>query len=114
VLHILLMNVFIADSDVLSEKKTTSKVPATEAFRSGSRQEEELDSRGGVYDDTTRLLEKGGTSLKWGEVFQMFKRQPFLVEVEDRDEFKIFKNIKRLGLHRVASCAVVFSCANTI
>jgi hypothetical protein len=43
-------------------------------LESGSRQEEELDSLGAVYDDTTRLLEKGGDSLKWGEVFQMFKR----------------------------------------
>jgi len=34
----------------------------------------ELDSPGAVYDDTIGILEKGGDSLKWGEVFQMFKR----------------------------------------
>jgi hypothetical protein len=60
------------------------------------------------------LLEKGENPLKRGEVFQMFKKKNFLVEFEDRDEIKILKNIWRLGLHRVASSAIVFPCADVI
>jgi hypothetical protein len=67
-----------------------------------------------VYDDTTRLLYKGGTSLKLGDFFHMFKKKKFLVEDEYQDEIKIFKNIQRLGLHRVVACATIFPCENTI
>jgi hypothetical protein len=77
-------------------------------------QQEDPDTPGVVYDDTTRLLEKGGTSLKWGEFFQMFKKKNFPVEVEDQDELKIFKNIWRSGLHRVVAHATIFPCADTI
>jgi hypothetical protein len=54
-------------------KKNTSKEPTIEASQSGRRKEEENDSSCALYDDTTRFLEKGGDSLKWGEVFHMFK-----------------------------------------
>jgi hypothetical protein len=27
-----------------------------------------------IYDDTTRLLDKDGEALKWGEVYYMFKK----------------------------------------
>jgi hypothetical protein len=44
-----------------------------------------------VYDYIARLLDKGGASLKWGELFHMFKRHKFLVEDDDQDELDIFK-----------------------
>jgi hypothetical protein len=52
------------------------------------RKDEEHDSSEAMYDDTTRLLEKGRDSLKWGEVFQMFT-------IEDDNQVEIFKNIRR-------------------
>jgi hypothetical protein len=75
---------------------------------------EEPDSPGEVYDDTTGILEKGENPLKWGEVFQMFKKKNFPMDVEDQDELKIFKNIQRSGLHRVVACATMFPCADAI
>jgi hypothetical protein len=61
-------------------KKTTIKEPTIKVSRSGSKQEEELYSLEAVYDHTRRLLEKGGDSVKWGEVFYMFKRHTLPVE----------------------------------
>ena len=90
------------------------KTPIIEASGSRRRQDEEHDSLGEVYDDTTRLLEKGGESLKWGEVFQMFKRQTFPVEADDQDELQIFNNIWRLQLHRVETHVAVLSYENAI
>jgi len=48
-------------------KKITSKVPTTEASGSISRQDEEPDSPGEIFDYTNRLLEKGENPLKWGD-----------------------------------------------
>jgi hypothetical protein len=45
----------------------------------------------------TNFLEKGEDSLKWGDVYQMFKKQNFVIDAEDQDELKIFKNIKKYG-----------------
>jgi hypothetical protein len=50
-----------------------------------------------------RFLEKGEDSLKWGDIYQMFKKQNFVVDVKDQDELRIFKNIKKYGIHRVAT-----------
>jgi len=86
----------------------------TKASRSGNQQEEETGTPREVYENTIVLLEKAGTSLKWGEVFQMFKKKNFPVEVEDWDEIKIFKNIYRSGLHRVAAYATIFPFADVI
>jgi hypothetical protein len=44
----------------------------------------------------------------------MFKKQNFPIEVEDEDKLKVFKNTKKLGLHRVATHVVVFRCIDTI
>jgi len=90
------------------------KAPTTEASRSGSRHEDEPDITGVVYDDTVGALEKGGDFLKWGDVYQMFKKQNFLVDAEDEDKLKVFKNIRKSGIHRVATHATVFSCFNAI
>jgi len=64
----------VSYSNISPRKKTISKEPATKASKSGRRPEKECDSPRAIYDDKKRLLEKGGDSLKWSEVFQMFKR----------------------------------------
>jgi len=79
----LIMDVFAKDSYISSRKKIASKVPTTKSFGSGSRQEEEPGTPWDVYDDNTRLLEKGETPLKWGEVFHMFKKKNFPMEAKD-------------------------------
>jgi hypothetical protein len=96
-------------------KKMTSKAPATEAFGSGQQIEDEPDTPGAMYDDdTTGLLEKEGDALRWGDVYQMFKKQNLSIDVEDQDELRIFKNIRRSGIFRVAARVVVFPCVDAI
>jgi hypothetical protein len=67
-----------------------------------------------MYDDTSGLLEKEGDALRWGDVYQMFKKKNFSTDVEDQDELKIFKNIRRSGIFRVAAHVVVFPCTDAI
>jgi hypothetical protein len=33
----------------------------------------------------------------------MFKKKNFLIDVEDQDELKVFKNIRKSRIHRVAA-----------
>ena len=73
---------FSTDSDMLPRKKTTSKDPTVEASTRGSWLKEELDIPRDIYDYNPWLLEKGGTSLKWGEVLYIFKKKNFWVEDE--------------------------------
>jgi hypothetical protein len=68
------------DSEMSSCKKTTSKAPTTKASGSRSRQKEDPNSPGIVYNDTTWLLEKWEDPLKRGEAFQMFKKKNFLMD----------------------------------
>jgi hypothetical protein len=91
-----------------------SKAPNTKASASSQQDEDEPEVVGAMYDDTSGLLEKEGETLRWGNVYQMFKKKNFSIDVEDQDELKIFKNIKKYGIFRVASYAVVFPCANSI
>jgi hypothetical protein len=67
-----------------------------------------------MYDDTTIFLEKGEDSLKWGDIYQMFKKQNFIIDAEDQDELRIFKNIRKYGIHRVAAHIAVFPCVDVI
>jgi hypothetical protein len=67
-----------------------------------------------MYDDTISFLEKGEYVLKWGDVYSMFKKQNFTFDAEDKDEIKIFKNIRKYGIHRVAAHFVVFPCINVV
>jgi hypothetical protein len=78
-------------------KKTMSKTLGTEASGSGQQTEGEPKVIGATYDDTYGLLEKDGETLKWGEVYHMFKKSNFSTDVKDQDELKIFKNIKKLA-----------------
>jgi len=83
-----------ADSSMSPHKKAARKSPMT---RRTTRQEESIKKkietpRGDIYDVTTRFIKKG-TSLKWGEFFQIFKKLNFHVEEKDEDELKVFKNI---------------------
>jgi hypothetical protein len=69
---------------------------------------------GATYDDTSGILEKQGETLKWGDVYHMFKKSSFSTDAKDQDELKIFKNIKRSGIFRVASHVVVFPYVDAI
>jgi hypothetical protein len=69
----LMMTVSFEDSNMSPNKKVASKAPMMETSTSGIQQEEESDTSGDIYGDTTRFIEKG-TFLKWGEFFQIFKK----------------------------------------
>jgi hypothetical protein len=95
-------------------KKTTSKVLGTEASGSGQQTEGEPKVIRATYDDTSGLLEKDGEMLKWGEVYHMFKKSNFSTEVEEPYELKVFKNIRKSGIFRVAAHPMVFPCVDSI
>jgi hypothetical protein len=59
-------------------------------------------------------LEKEGETLKWGDVYRMFKKSSFPTEAKDQDEMKIFKKYWRSGIFRVTSHVVVFPCVDAI
>jgi hypothetical protein len=65
---------------------------------------------GDMYDDTFGLLEKEGETLKWGNVYQMFKKKNFSIDVEDHDELKIFKNIRKSRIFRVEAMICIPLC----
>jgi hypothetical protein len=44
----------------------------------------------------------------------MFKNKNFSIDIEDQDELRIFKNIKKSGIFRVASRTTIFPCAYSI
>jgi hypothetical protein len=106
-----MINMIFSYSSMSPDKKYESKAPMTKASTSRSHQEEEVDNLGTIYDDTTRFIVRG-TSLKWGEVLQMFKNQSFPQEIED--ELKIFKNIQKSKLHKVATHGTIFPYVDTI
>jgi hypothetical protein len=55
---------------------------------------------GDMYDEKYGLIEKEGETLKWVNVYQMFKKKNFSTDVEDHDELKIFKNIRNSIIFR--------------
>jgi hypothetical protein len=67
-----------------------------------------------LYGDTTGLLKKGQDTLKWDEVFQMFKLQNFPINVEYQDQLRIFNNIRKSKLHRVVAHPPVLPCTDAI
>jgi len=69
---------------------------------------------GDMYDDTYGLLEKEGETLRWGNVYRMFKKKNFSSNAEDWDEIKFFKNIKKSRIFMVVAYAVVLPCAKSI
>jgi len=109
----LIMNVSFAYSNMSPCKKFASKAPMTEACEIGSQQEEDSNTSGAIYGDTMGFIKKG-TFLKWGEFFQMFKKKKIPIEAEYEDELKVLKNIRKLGLHRVATHTTVFPCVDAI
>jgi hypothetical protein len=64
-------------------KKTTSKVLGTEASGSNQQVEGEPEIIRATYDDTSGLLEKDKETLKWGDVYHMFKKSNFFIEAEE-------------------------------
>jgi hypothetical protein len=63
-------------------KKTTSKELGTKASGSGQWIEGELEVIGATYNDTYGLLEKDGETLKWGEVYHMFKKSNLSIDAK--------------------------------
>jgi hypothetical protein len=96
------------------ERRQTSKTLGIRAYGSGQQMEGDPKVIRAMYDDTSRLLEKDGETLKWGEVYHMFKKSKFFIEAEELDELKVFKNIRKSGIFRVASHPVMFPCTDSI
>jgi len=69
---------------------------------------------GATYDDTSILLETDGETLKWGEVYHMFKTSNFFVEFEEPNEIKVFKNIRKSGIFKLEAHLMVFPCVDSI
>jgi hypothetical protein len=67
-----------------------------------------------MYNDTSRFLEKEGDTLRWGDVYYIFKKKKFSTDAKDQDELNIFNNFRRSIISRVATRAVVFPCVDTI
>jgi hypothetical protein len=57
-------------------------------------------------------LERDGETLKWGEVYYMFKNSNFSIEVEDPYELQAFKNIRKSRIFKVATHPMVFPCVD--
>jgi hypothetical protein len=94
-------------------KKAAMKAIGVEPS-STSQQTIEVEIVGTIYDDTSRLLEKDGETLKWGEVYYMFKKSKFFVEAKDPNELQEFRKIRKSGILRVATQPVVFPSAGAI
>jgi hypothetical protein len=67
-----------------------------------------------MYEDTSGLLNKEGNALRWGNVYQVFKRHKFSTNVEDQDELKIFKKIINSRIFIVATHVLMFHCSDAI
>jgi hypothetical protein len=44
----------------------------------------------------------------------MFNKSNFSVEGEEPDEFQVYKNMKKMGIFRVATHPTVFPCEDSI
>jgi hypothetical protein len=104
----------MAGSNMSPRKKMTSKASGAEASGSTQQVEGELEIIGATYDDTTGILEKDRETLKWGEIYHMFKKSNFSVETEDPDELQAFKNIRKSWIFRVATHPTIFPCTDAI
>jgi hypothetical protein len=98
----------------MAPKKATSKALVIEASGSDRHIQDEPDVVGARYDDNSGILEKEGETLKWGDVYNMFKKSNFPTESEDQDEVKILKNIHRSGIFKVTVWNVIFPYVNAI
>jgi hypothetical protein len=59
-------------------------------------------------------LEKDRETLKWGEVYHMFKKSKFSVEDEEPDELQVFMNIRKSGISKVTTYPTVSPCSYVI
>jgi hypothetical protein len=96
------------------QKKTTSKASIARPLVVAKQAEGEPKIVRATYDDTPGLLEKDGETLKWGEIYHMFKKSNFSVEAEDPDELQVFKNIRKSSIFRVATHPTIFPYADAI
>jgi hypothetical protein len=67
-----------------------------------------------MYIDASKFLDKGEEVLRWGDMYHMFKKKKNSIDVEDQYELKVFKNIRRSGIFRVATHVFVFLCIDVI
>jgi len=58
----------------------------------------------------SRLLEKYGETLKWGEKYYMLKKYYFSAKSEDPNELQVFNSNKNLGIFRVPTNPKIFPC----
>jgi hypothetical protein len=67
-----------------------------------------------TYDDILGLLEKEGETLKWGQIYHMFKKSNLFVKDEDIDELQVLNNIMKSGIFGVATHPLLFLFADFI
>jgi hypothetical protein len=106
--------IFLAGSSMSPQNKTTSKVLGTEAFGSIQQAEGKPKIIKAMYDDTSRTLGERIEMLKWGKVYHMFKNSNFSSEVEDPYQLKVFKNIRKSRIFRLAAHPMVFPFKDSI
>jgi hypothetical protein len=96
------------------KRKVSSKIVVIEASGKGKHIEYEPEIVGAIYDDNVSVLEKEGETLKWGEVYQIFKKEKFSTDAKDNDELQVFKNIIKLGIFIFVAQVFVFPYTNAI
>jgi hypothetical protein len=70
-----------------------------EASKSGRQHEDEPDIVGAMYNDTSGFLEKGEDSLKWGDIYQMFKKNNFIIDVRGPRQTRDFQEHQEIHKH---------------
>jgi hypothetical protein len=105
--------IFLAGTNMSLRKKTIGKVSGVDPSGS-SRLAREVEIVRAIYNNITRLIEKDGETLKWGEVYYMFKKSNFSIETKELDELQAFNNIRKSGIFKVVAHPMVFPCIDII
>jgi hypothetical protein len=70
---------FLVGPNISPRKKTMSKALGAKVSGNGKQNEGKPKVIESTYDDMSRLLEKYGETLKWGEVYHMLKKSNFSI-----------------------------------
>jgi hypothetical protein len=70
----------------MSPRKKTMMKPTGAEPSGTSQQTIEIESIRTIYDDTLGCIDKYGETLKWGEVYYIFKKSNFSADAEEPDE----------------------------
>jgi hypothetical protein len=73
--------------------------------------EDEPDIVGAMYNDTSGFLEKGEDALRWGDVYQMFKKKTSPLMQRTRMNSRFSRTSESPKIHRVASHVLLYSPA---